>query len=172
MDIRALTKFDIDKMSIEPEEEECDLGVTLDRHLDMNTDINNIWRSAYLAIRSIGKIRNYLDETSTKRLVHAILTTKLDFCNSVLYCLPKKNIDKLQHVLNLAARIITRSRKHKNITPILNKLHRLPMDKRIVFKIVKLAFKIVNNIAPSYLSELLKVHQPKHILRSSSSIAT
>jgi hypothetical protein len=113
----------------------------------MTTQINNTCKSASLAIRNIGKIRNYLDQQSAKKLIHAFVTSKLDFCNSLLFGFPKKEPDKLQRIHNSAALITTMTKlKHEHITPV---LRWLPVKKRINFKILTLTFKALNGMAPS-----------------------
>ena len=59
-----------------------DLGVTIDSYLQMTEHVNNICRSAYLAIRNIGKIWKHCEI-----FIHAFITCKLDSCNSILYWL-------------------------------------------------------------------------------------
>ena len=113
-------------------------------------------------------IWKYLDQSTSERLVHAFVTTRLDHCNSLLYGLPQREIEKLQHVQNTAARIVTRSNKRKHITPILKELHWLPIQSRIKFKLGLITFKAVNNLAPSYIRDLLKIHKPSRCLRSAS----
>ena len=161
--------IEIGGTKVEPESEVCDLGVVLHKHLNMRTHINNTCKSASLAIHNIGKIRNYLDQPTTEKLVHAFVTSKLDFCNCLLYGLPKKETDKLQRILNSAARITTRTKKFEHITPVLRNLHWLSVPKRINFKILTLTYKALNGMAPSYLTDLLQVHHPIRTLRSASS---
>ncbi len=87
---------------------------------------------------------------------------------TLLYRLPQREIEKLQHVQNTAARIVTRSNRREHITPILKELHWLPIQSRIQFKLGLIVFKALNNLAPSYLQDLLKIHQPSRCLRSAS----
>ena len=68
--------------------------------------------------------------------------------------------------LNSAARLISRSRKADHITPLLFDLHWLPVEQRINFKILLFTYKIVNGLAPSYLSDLLVPYAPIRALRS------
>ena len=75
-------------------------------------------------------------------------------------------ICKLQRVRNNAARVITLTKKHDHITPVLNELHWLPVRKRIEFKILLLAYKCLHGTAPFYLRELLKEYVPPRTLRT------
>ena len=126
------------------------LGVIFDKHLIMSGHVNNLCRTASLAIRNIGRIRKYLDQPSTERLVHAFVSSKLDYCNSVLYGLPAKQLSKLQRLQNSAARLVTKAKRRDHVTPVLRQLHWLPINQRIVFKILLITFKITN--APSQLT--------------------
>jgi hypothetical protein len=65
-------------------------------------------------------------------------------------------------------RIVTLTRKQDHISPILYNLHSLPVEQRIVFKIILLTFKVLHNVAPSYLCDLVKSYVPSRSLRSSS----
>ena len=65
--------------------EVCNFGAMFDKHLTMSCHVNKICRSASLALRNIGRVRKYLNQQSKERLVHAFITTRLDYCNSLLY---------------------------------------------------------------------------------------
>ena len=93
--------------------------------------------------------------------------SKLDICNSLLYGLPQYLIDRLQAVQNCAARLVTRSRKHDHITPILKQLQ-LPVYSRIKYKILLLTFKAVHGLAPSYITGMLQPYRSSRSLRSAS----
>ena len=81
--------------------------------------------------------------------------------------LKQDQVRKLQYVQNSAARLLTGSRKHAHITPVLRDLHRLPVHERIRFKILLLTLKCLNQLAPSHLSDLLIHYRPSRTLRSS-----
>ena len=102
--------------------------------------------------------------------MHALVTSRIDSCYALLFGLPNFPIQRLQYVLNSAARVFARSRKFDQITPLLIELHWLPVEQRIIFKILLCTFKVVNGLAPSYLSELLEGYVPRRMLRSSTQL--
>ena len=71
-------------------------------------------------------------------------------------------------VQNATARLLTGTKKREHITPVLSSLHWLPVRFRIDFKILLFVFKSLNGLAPDYLSDLIRVHQPSRALRSGS----
>ena len=88
-------------------------------------------------------------------MIHVFVTSTLDHCNTIFYSLPQKQLYKLQKIQNSAAHLITRTRRFDHITPILKSLHWLPINYRIMYKIIYLTFKILNNSAPYYLNSLI-----------------
>ena len=105
---------------------------------------------------------------TTKVLVHAFVTCRLDNCYSFLYGLPKYLIHRFQLVQNCAARLVLCGCKYEHITPSLKELHCLPVEQRIVFKILLLTFKAVHNLRPNYIRDLLQTYKPVRSLRSSA----
>jgi hypothetical protein len=81
--------------------------------------------------------------------------------------LPKQERNKLQSVQNAAAPVIACLRKKDHITDTLKDLHWLPVEQRIVFKLCRIVFKTLNNLALGYLKDILQYYRPSRILRSS-----
>ena len=153
---------------IKPTNKARNIGVIFDNTVTMSFHINNIVKVAFYHLRNIAKIRKYINVTTAEVLVHAFINSKLDFCNSLLHGLPKYEINKLQSVQNAAARVIACLSKFDHISDTLKELHWLPVEQRIIFKINLICFKILNNLAPDYLVDLIHVYEPARYLRSSS----
>ena len=126
-------------------------------------------RIAYMGSCSYTGVR-FLSYDTADILMHAFVTSRIESCNALLFGLPNFLIQRLQYVLNSAVRVIACSRKFDHITPLLIELHWLPVEQRIIFKILLFTFKVVNGLAPSYLSELLEVYVPMRMLRSSTQL--
>ena len=84
----------------------------------------------------------------------------------LLFGLPKYLIQRLQAIQNCAARLVSCKPKYAPATPILRELHWLPVKSRIIFKILLLVDKSLNNLAPAYINSLLKNYKPSRNLRS------
>ncbi|KAI5085303.1 hypothetical protein C0J45_23171, partial [Silurus meridionalis] len=110
-----------------------------------------------------------LSLSDAEKLVHAFMTSRMDYCNALLGGCPASLINKLQLVQNAAASVLTRSRKYDHITPILSSLHLLPVKFRKDFKLLLLIYKALNGLAPMNLSSLLTCYNPSRSLRSQNS---
>ena len=98
-----------------------------------------------------------LSYEATAQLLHALFTTRIDYCNSLLYNLPKCSIAQLQKIQNQAAQILTRTPRCDHITEVLVNLHWLKVEQRLIYKILILTYKsLVDLFAPLYLCELRK----------------
>ena len=99
-------------------------------------------------------------------MINATVTSRLDYCNSLLYGAKQSHIDRLQCCQNNAARIISKRRKFDHISPVLRELHWLPVEHRISYKILLLTYKARNGHAPQYLAALISKYVPPRPLRS------
>ena len=134
-------------------------GAYFDRTLSMEKQCNAIARSCYFHIRNIGCIRPFFSEDACKMLVNALVTSRLDYGNALLYGITKHLTDKLQRVHNTVARLITKKTDHT--TPVLIRLHWLPVEYRSQYKLILYVFKAFHGLAPVYLTELVKPYAVK-----------
>ena len=138
------------------------------KKLTMKAQVNNVYKTSSFVLYKIGKIRQFLTKEATKQLVHALVISRIDFCNSLLYSLPDVHTNKLQRIQNSAARLITETKRREHITPIFKQLHWLPVKSRINYKILLLTYQCLNGTAPSYLQDLIVQYTPTRKLRSNS----
>ena len=132
------------------------LGVQLDSTLSLVPQVDSIVRSCNYHIRALRHIRKCLTLEATKKIAFGLVTSRLDYCNSLLFNTSKSNISNLQHIQNNLARVVTRSAWRSDARPLLNQLHWLPIEDRIKFKIAVITHKVRSCSEPHYLSVLLK----------------
>ena len=142
------------------------LGVILDSDLNFIPHFNYIRKTSFYHLKNIAKTLPLISKPSREILVHAFITSRLDYCNSLFTGLPKKQLNKLQLIQNAAARLITKTKKRAHIKPILRSLHWLPIKYRIIFKVLLLVFKSFNGNAPDYILDMLPSYTPHRHLRS------
>ena len=130
------------------------IGVLFDESLCMVTQV----QSSFYHLRKIRLIRKHLTFDAAQLLVQALVTSKLDYCNSLLYGLPKNVIKQLQRVQNAAARVVTLSPKFCHIKPVLANLLWL----RIEFNILIVTYKTLHGFAPAYTKDLLQSSSSRH----------
>ena len=132
------------------------IGVLFDESLSMVPQVTAMCKSAFYRLRKIRLIRKHLTFDAAQLLVQALVTSKLDYCNSLLYGLAKNVIKQLQRVQNAAARVVTLSPKFCHITPVLANLHWLSIYLRIELKILIVTCKTLHGLAPAYIKDVLQ----------------
>ena len=108
------------------------LGVHLDEALSMKEQVTSLCRSSYFHLSKIASIRPYLSDESTAQLVSSLILSRLDYCNSTLSGFPSSSLNRLQKVQNNVARLVLGKRKLDHVIPLLEKLHWLPVEARIL----------------------------------------
>ena len=112
------------------------------------------------------RVRPFLDYAETKQLVHALVISRLDCYNCLLYSLPVERRRKLQKVQNACATLICRARSRDHVTPLLFELHWSPISARITYKILLLTYRALHGLSETYLTDLLQPYVPRRQLRS------
>ena len=134
----------------------CNLGIHLDGQLTMKVHVQRISRTSFYQLRQLRSVRRSLSVNACTALVQAFVTSRLDYCNSLLAGIGDGLIDQLQTVMRVAARLVLRKRKFDPISAdIRDRLHWLPIRSRIDFKLGLLVYKCLHGIAPLYLTEML-----------------
>jgi len=141
----------------------------------MMTHISRTAASCFGILRQLQSVQRSLPRYAVVSLVTSFVLTKLDYCNSLLVGLPTKLLNRLQAVINTAARLVCHAMKADHITPVLKDLHWLRIQEMIQYKLfVIIAFKCQHSLAPPYLSDQLQQvarMEPRQRLRSLGSPA-
>ena len=143
------------------------MGVIFDKSMCFSSHVKSVVRSCFFHLRNIAKIRSVVSKKEMEMLIHAFISSRLDFCNVLYTCLNKSSMDKLQVVQNAAARLLNKTNRRTHITPILKALHWLPISFRVQFKILTIIYRALHDQAPSYIQDILHVYTSGRSLRSS-----
>ena len=145
------------------------LGVHLDIDLSMSTQISNVIGQCYRLLKNLGRIRNVLSQKQTEILVHALISSRLDYCNVLFYGINSRFIQSLQKVQNAAARLIFKKKKRDKISHLIEDLHWLRIEARIWFKIALFVFKCVNNLAPKSMIDKIVCYKDQDFILNDDS---
>ncbi len=154
---------------IPPSDSVRNLGLVFDSSMTMSSQITSLCTSLNFQLRTICRIRKYLDQDNCHLIIRALVLSRLDYCNSLLYGCKTTDLHRLQRIQNWAAKLTCCALKRDHATPYLRELHWLPVQERISFKILVYVYKCINELAPGYLTSCLTLYRPARSgLRSAS----
>ena len=142
---------------VSPAQSVRNLGVMFDSNFNFLDHVSQVSKSTRVHARDLYRICPLLDLITSVLLVNALVSSRLDYCNSLFLSLTDFELRRLQLVQNSFCRVVTHSSKFSHITPQLKKLHWLPVRYRVQFKIGVITYKILNQGQPVYVREL--IHQ-------------
>ena len=134
------------------------LGVHFDKFLSMKTHVNKVVSHCYILLKTVRQIRKFLTRSQVELLIHSIISSRIDYCNSLLFGAQKVDcLNKLQRVQDQASKLVLRKGRLQGCPgPLrLEILHWLPVEKRIMFKVLVIIYKCFMNKAPVLLSSML-----------------
>ena len=111
------------------------LSVIFDSELSFDTQVTKVVQSCFAQLRQLTKLRSLLSSADLEKVIHAFISSRLDYYDALYSGISRQNIQGLQLIQNAAARFLTRTKRCDHITPILAALHWLPVSFRIDFKI-------------------------------------
>ena len=157
------------------------LGVHMDRQLNMDRPVNSVFSSCYYHIRAPRHIRPSLNQETAADIGRSVVSSRLDFCNSLMYGISRlsANMKKLQRVQNALIRVICSFGLHDSVSGARRGLHWIPIKHRIIFKIADLEdqdsrfsrFNCRRRSASPYLCDLVHDYLPRRALRSGDRVA-
>ena len=155
--------------NIVPIEHVRNLGFFMDKLCKNTMHINKLSSSLCHQLKNIQNIRGKLDFETAKIVVQALILSKLDYCNSLLIGTPECHLSRLQHIQNMACRVVCNLRKYDHVTASMNSLHWLRVREHISYKIACLVHQCKVGTAPQYLIDLLPMATHNCSLRSPTS---
>ena len=144
------------------------LGCHIDSGLTFDGQVSSMVSSINFALRNLKPIRKFLKKKDAETIIHALITSKLDQCNSLLIGLSRQNMAKLQRAQNSALRYVCRLGPRASLTNYYHELHWLNVEKRIHYKFLVITFKCINNHAPVLLMEKIRLSCPVNMILDTS----
>ena len=132
----------------------------------MSQQVSKIIQSSTYKLRLINVIRPKLTKPVAERVVNAMVTNNLDYCNSLLYGISGHQLLRIQRIQDTAARLILQRDRWSSTRVMLNELHCLPIRKRISFEVLLVLYKAMHGLTPDYISVLATPYVPQRHLRS------
>ena len=170
---RLNTCFPIDILGnpLHPTESVRNLGVWFNSDFSFSKHVQNVCKGCFSQLRDVRNIRQFLTQDAAVSVASAFVSSRLDYGNSLFRSLSKVNLHRLQSIQNSAARIVTNSCKYTRITPVLRKLHWLPIQFRSEFKLATLVYKFIHTGFPKYFAPHLSTYRTTYNTRHSQSVA-
>ncbi len=131
--------------------------VWFDSNLSFDSHVCSICKTAFFHLKNISKLRPILSMSNAEILIHAFMTSRLDYCNALLGGCSARLINKLQMVQNAATRVLTRTRTYDHISPVMSTLHWLPIKHRTDFKILLITYKALNGLLLSTWANFYRI---------------
>ena len=167
---KYLSMFPIELLGVKtnPAKSARNLGVIFDKKFAFRSHISAVCSSYFYHMWDLRCIRRHLDLDSAKLLATALVTSRPDYFNSLLYDIADIDLTRLQRVQNQLARLVTKSPPFTHSLPLLRSLHWLPVRFKTVFKINLLTYKTLREKQPVYLHSMFAASIPFHSLRSNN----
>ena len=152
-------QLDLGHVCIQASSSVKNLGVIIDSTMTMSEQVNSICRGVNFHIRNLWRIRRFLTRDACHHAVRALVLSRIDYANSLLFGAKEFDLTRLQRLQNKAARLVFACGMDQSSTALLTSLHWLPVRERIKFKLLLYIFKSLHiNQAPCYLSHKLVLY--------------
>ena len=167
--LKACIPIDIFGNLLCPVDSVKNLGVWFNSYFSLSKHVQNVCKSCFVKLRDFRHVRRFLTHDVSVLGANALVSSCLDYCNSLFRSLSKFNLCKLQCIQNSAARIVSNTSRYTSITPVLKKLHWLPVEQRTVFKTATFIYKYLHTGFPRYFAPYLSSYSSSYSTRRSQS---
>ena len=135
------------------------LGVLFDAKFCVTNHVNSVIKSCFISLRDLHRIRRFLPIDTSVVIANALVSSHLDYWNSLFRSLSSCKATRLQYVQNALAQFVTAASKLIHITSSLRILHWLPIRQRIIFKTLVLVYKFLTTVQPKYFAQYLSLYK-------------
>ena len=157
--MKACCPIDILGSPLCPAESVKNLGVWFNSDFSLSKHVQNVSKTCLVKLRDFRHVRRFLTHDVSVLVANALVSSQLDYCNSLFRSLSKFNLCKLQCIQNSAARIVSNTSRYTRIIPVLKKWHWLPVEQRMVFKTATLVYKFLHTVHTVLCSISFFLHQ-------------
>jgi hypothetical protein len=155
---RAFDPLVLGSTLIEPSTQTRNLGFIFNRSLTTENHLSHVKRSTFYQLRRIDSLKHCVSFQHREILVHAFITSRLDFCNSLFYGGTQAGFKAFQSIFSAAAKSLCGVSRRAESNIILQQLHWLPIKARVLFKLAVFGYKILHGSAPEYFIPIRIVH--------------
>ena len=127
-------------------------GVWFDSDFSLSKHIQNVCKSCFVKLHDFRHVRQFLTHDASVLVANDLVSSLLDYCNSLFRSVCKFNLCRLQCIQKGTARIVSNTIRYTSITPVLKKLHWLPVEQCTVFKTATLVYKFLHTGFPWYIA--------------------
>ena len=152
----------LERNKISPTKTFKNLGVTFDSGNTFTNHITKVCRACYYHLKDLRCICKFLSLEIAALLANSMISSRLDYCNFLLYDISKNNVAKLQKIQNALSKVVFRLNRTSHVSLFLQKLHWLCITYRILFKYNLITFKAIKFSQSTYLSSLIKSSRLTH----------
>ena len=164
--MKACFPIDILGNSLCPADLVKNLGVWFNSDFTLFKHVQKVFAKV---VRDFRHVSRFLTHDVSVLVANALVSSRLDYCNSLFRSLSKFNLRKLQSIQNSAAGIVLNTSRYTSITNVLKKLHSLPVEQRTVFKMATLVYKYLHTGFPRYFAPYLSSYSSSYSTRRSQS---
>ena len=140
-----------------------------DSDFSLSKHVQNVCKSCFVKLCDFRHVRLFLTRDDSVLVANALVSSRLDYCNSLFRSLSKFNLRKLQCIQNSAARIVSNTSRYTSIPPVLKKLHFLPVEQCMMFKTATLVYKFLHTGFPRYFAPYLSSYSSSYSTRLNQS---
>ena len=141
------------------------IGVVFDSDLNFRQHISQVCKSCFYHIRDLRRIRRDIFISTVKTISAALISSRFNYCNSLLNNIAKRDLAKFHRVQNCLARVVLRAPRFSSSLPLVKQLHWFPVTYRINFKLSTFTYRALSTQQPPYLASLLHLSNNPRQLR-------